>query len=233
MAQMLDAELGARSTDRRAHPRVGLTTTATLVQRGEPVGRFMVQNLSAGGALLTGAPHVSRAAPVRLVLELPDGPLTVDAELHRSVDVGGLVALAVAFRHVEPRSEDRIQDAVLGMLDKGYRDTHPAVVVVDVSERARLTLAAELTALGHRVLTFAAPLGVVDLLSDPDENVGAVVVRDESEPGPELLEWIAETHARVRAVLLVEDRKSDPAVGDHRVLRCFPEQLGDAVRVLA
>ena len=39
-------------TERRGAARVGLRATATLLQRGDVVGRFTVQNLSAGGALL-------------------------------------------------------------------------------------------------------------------------------------------------------------------------------------
>ena len=214
--------------DRRAHPRISLPSTATLLQRGDVVGRFTVQNLSAGGALLTGARDVPRSAPLRLLLELPGGePLAVGAHVRRRATVGNLVALAVAFRHLCQSSEDRIQDAVLEQLDTAFRADHPGVVIVDASEAARLALAEQLHALGCRVIPCAAPLTAMQLLQDPNEPIRAVVVRDSpgARPGPELLEWIAETYEEVRPILLVEDPASDPAVAHHGVHRCRAEHL--------
>jgi hypothetical protein len=214
--------------DRRAHERVSLPATATLLQCGEVVGRFTVQNLSAGGALLTGARDVRATGPLRLLLELPSGErLAVGAHVRRRARVGDLVALAVAFRHLSQSSEDRIQDAVLEVIDGAHRAEHPAVVIVDASEAARLELAARLSEMGCRVIPCAAPLTALQLLEDPEERVRAVVVRDApgASPGPELLEWLAETHEGVRPILLVEDPASDPAVGHHGVHRCRPEHL--------
>ena len=215
-------------TGRRGSARVGLRATATLLQRGDVVGRFTVQNLSAGGALLTGAQDVLRAAPCRLLLELPSGEsLAVGAHVRRRAVTGDVVALAVGFRHMSPHSEDRIQDAVLQLLDESYRRRHPAVIVVDASEAVRLSVASQLHALGCRVVPCAAPLSAMRVLEDPNENVMAMVVRDApgASPGPELLDFVAETYDGVRPILLVEDRSSDPAVGHRGVQRCLPEHL--------
>src|SRR5690606_4544460 len=120
--------------ERRRFARINLGATATLLQRGGQVGRFTVQNLSAGGALLTGASDVARSAPLRVLLELPDGEaLTLGARVLRRAKAGGLVALAVAFRHISAASEDRIQDALLALIDRAHRIEHPAVLVVDAS----------------------------------------------------------------------------------------------------
>lgn len=229
MATMEQVDWGAPARDdRRVHPRISLPTTATLLQRGDVVGRFTVQNLSAGGALLTGGHDVHRVGPLRLLLELPGGePLAVGAHVRRRASVGNLVALAVAFRHLSQSSEDRIQDAVLQQLDHTFRSDHPAVVIVDSSEAARLELAAGLHALGHRVIPCAAPLTAMQLLQDPEEPIRAVLVRDapSARPGPELLEWVAECYADVRPILLVEDPASDPSVAHRGVYRCRPEHL--------
>lgn len=219
--------------DRRAHDRVSLPATATLLQRGDVVGRFTVQNLSAGGALLTGAREVHGVRPLRLVLELPSGErLTVGAHVRRRANVGSVVALAVAFRHLSQSSEDRIQDAVLEVIDRAYRADHPAVLVVDASEAARLELAARLHEMGYRVVPCAAPLTALQLLEDPEERIRAVLVRDApgARPGPELLEWVAETFEGVRPILLVEDPASDPAVAHRGVYRCRGEHLEMALR---
>ncbi|HJL14706.1 MAG TPA: PilZ domain-containing protein [Sandaracinaceae bacterium LLY-WYZ-13_1] len=222
-------DAAAGREERRRARRVSLPTTAALLQRGDMVGRFTVQNLSAGGALLTGAKDVHRTGPLRLLLELPSGePLAVGAHVRRRAQIGNLVALAVAFRHLSQASEDRIQDAVLEVLDGRYRTEHPAVVVVDASEAARLELASRLHEMGFRVIPCAAPLTALQRLQDPEEQVRAVVVRDApgARPGPELLEWLAETHEAVRPILVVEDPASDPAVVDAAITRCRPEHLG-------
>src|SRR5687767_10283876 len=102
------------SSERRRFPRVDLRASAMLLQRGGAVGRFVVQNLSASGALLTGARVVRRSAPLRLLLELPGGvAVTLGARVRRRATIGDLVALAVSFRHIQESSEDRIQEALL------------------------------------------------------------------------------------------------------------------------
>lgn len=216
----------ARGLERRAHGRVDLAATATLLQRGEAVGRFTVQNLSAGGALLTGAHDVANSAPLRLLLRLPgDEPLAVGAHVRRRARVGSMVALAVSFRHLTTASEDRIQDAVVALLDESYRAEHPAVLVVDEDEDARLAIIAQLGALGRRAIPCAAPLDAIRVL-ESGEPVEAVVARDALGTHPELLAWVAENHPELRSILLVEDRSSDPSVAHLRIARCFPEQLG-------
>jgi len=211
--------------ERRRFGRINLGATATLLQRGGQVGRFTVQNLSAGGALLTGASDVARSAPLRVVLELPGGePLTLGAHVKRRARMGNLVALAVAFRHISEASEDRIQDALLALIDRTHRAEHPAVLVVDASPDVRASLAARVFAIGRRALIAEAPLGALRILDDPDEHVDALLVR---EPGLELLEHVAESYEDVRPFLLVDDPTADPKVAHPRVERCRPEHLAD------
>lgn len=209
--------------ERRRTKRVDLHATATLVQRGGQVGRFTVQNLSAGGALLTGGSDVLCSAPLRVVLELPNGEaLTVGAHVRRKVRTGNLVALAVAFRHISEASEDRIQDALLALLDRAYRVEHPAVLIVEPGAEARDALWRRIDRLGRRTLLAAAPLGALRMLDDPTESVETVLAR---KPCLELLEHVAENQPCVRPVLLVDDPAADPSVGHPRVERCRPEQL--------
>lgn len=221
-----------RSRRRRALARSDLRATATIVSRGETVGRFTVQNLSAGGALLIGGHDVPRAAPCRVLLELPSGEsIAVGAWVRRRAVHGGLVALAISFRHSSPASEDRIQDAILGMLDRHRKSEHPAVLVVDSSPAERHALVVQLCELGHRAIGCAAPLEAIRRLDDPDDHVRAVLVRDAAgaRPGVELLELVADTYADVRPILLVEDPAADPKVEHRAVMRCRPEHLAGAL----
>ncbi len=207
--------------------RVDVPVTALLLQRGGAVGRFTVQNLSAGGAILTGAHDVRRSAPLRVLLEMPSGEaLSVGAHVRRRAITGGLVALAVAFRHISEASEDRIQDAMLELLDARNRAEHPAVLVVDADPEARGVLVDCLVEMGRRALSARAPLGALRVLDDPNENVDTVLVREAEPSGLALLEFVAQQYPDVRPVLLVDDPDADPQVPPG-VERCGPEHLGD------
>ncbi len=205
--------------------RVDVSVTAMLLQRGGAVGRFTVQNLSAGGAILTGAHDVRRSAPLRVVLELPSGEsLSVGAHVRRRAITGGLVALAVAFRHVSEASADRIQDALLELLDAKNRADHPAVLIVEPSREQRSALAARVMELGRRALAVEAPLNALRVLDDARENVDAVLIRQGD--GVALLELVAQQYEGVRAIMLVDDPCADPAV-PRGVERGNPEHLAD------
>lgn len=220
-----------RGDNRRNHQRVDLGATATLLQHDDMVGRFTVQNLSAGGALLTGAHGVEPEAPLQVLLELPNGDfLAIGAAVRRRADVGSLVALAVAFEHITADSEDRIQESLLAHLDRRYREEHPAILIVDADPSARRTVIDRLADTRHRTIPCPAPLDAMRVLEIGDEFVEAVVVRDGLDGShPELLTWVVENHPQVRPILLVEDRGSDPHVSRLEVARCFPEQLAEVL----
>lgn len=220
-----------QSLERRRFSRIDVPATATVLQRGGSLGRFTVQNLSAGGALLTGGHDVRASAPLRVLLELPGRePMTLGAHVKRRVVDGNLVALAVAFRHITESSEDRIQDALLELIAATHRADHPAVLVVDPSPDARAELVDRIRALDRRVLTAEAPLGALRILDDGSEHVDAVIVREAEGGAPvELLEHVAESYANVRPVLYVADRSADPSVAHPRVQRCGPEHLRDVL----
>lgn len=109
--------------ERRAHRRVDLSATAVLMRGGLDAGRFIVQNLSAAGALLTGAGIVPDEPTVQLRLEI-DGrsPVVVRGRVVRRAETGAdMVALAISFRHPSPDTEDAIQQAVLDALEVAVR----------------------------------------------------------------------------------------------------------------
>jgi hypothetical protein len=205
--------------------RVDLPGTAMITQRGGPVGRFVVQNLTPQGALLTGARSVKRSAPLRVMLELPSGEaLTVGAHVKRAASSGELVALSVAFRHLSASSEDRIQEAILGLLDRTHKEAHPAVLVVERTAHKRAEISARVGALGRRVITAEAPLSALLRLDDPRERIDTLIA---SDADTELLRFVAESFPKVRALLLVDARDSDPPMPHPNVARCAPEHLRD------
>ena len=98
--------------------------TAVVFRHGDAIGRYVVQNLSTEGALLTGGHEIDRGKPVHVVLNLPDGkkPLGMVGCVH-NVARGpeGVVAVDVRFPHMRAYVEDRIQNLVLSALETASR----------------------------------------------------------------------------------------------------------------
>ncbi len=113
----------SNNIERRAHRRVDLPATAVLMRGGVDAGRFIVQNLSAAGALLTGHGDLPDGAAVQLRLEFDAGNRVVlRGRVVRRAETGAnMVALAIAFRHASPDTEDAIQQAVLDALEVAVR----------------------------------------------------------------------------------------------------------------
>ncbi len=106
--------------ERRRWPRADFSATAHIFSENVPRGIYGVKNLSAGGALLFGDPSLAPGASVRVLLELPRRrPIALTARVLRKQTVaGGTPAFAVAFRNVNPRTEDAIHNAVLARLEE-------------------------------------------------------------------------------------------------------------------
>jgi hypothetical protein len=108
--------------ERRAHPRVDLPAVAVVVRGGVDAGRFLVQNLSAAGALLTGAPSVQVGDSVLVRIEVQGhAPVVVNARVKRRAETEDVTALALEFRHRSPDTEDAIQEAVLWALEEAEK----------------------------------------------------------------------------------------------------------------
>jgi len=105
--------------ERRSQRRAGVAALASLVREGVTVGRFLVQNLSASGALLTGRDLAKDGDLLLVRLELPGrAPMSLSARVVRRVPTpSDLTAFAVEFRHRSPDTEDAIQQVVLDALE--------------------------------------------------------------------------------------------------------------------
>lgn len=137
-----------RRRERRAHARVDLGTGAVVFGADDFRGNYMVQNLCAKGALLTGSMRgnvaLTRGEQVNLLLQLPDGPsIELEAKVVRcAATTDQLMALAVEFETVSPSVEDAIHEALLGAIDPGHRPSRPDLFDDQVEE----AVVAEVTA---------------------------------------------------------------------------------------
>jgi len=109
--------------ERRARQRSAVAAMATVVRGETLVGRYVVQNLSARGALLTGRDGVEEGDGLLVRLELPGQvPLVLSAKVvRRAAAASDLTAFAVAFRHRSADSEDLIHQVVLEALEDRER----------------------------------------------------------------------------------------------------------------
>jgi hypothetical protein len=109
-----------KKDERRQHPRVDVVASAVILLPGiGSPARYVVEDLSVGGAMLRGGPPLGTRDPVRLVLHLRGfEPILVDAApVRQSREGGSASAIAVAFRRLTPVQEDIIQDAILKALE--------------------------------------------------------------------------------------------------------------------
>ncbi len=109
-----------RRDERRRYPRVDVAASAVVfVPGGRSPVRYVVRDLSVGGALLQGGPPLSTADVIQMVLYLEGSdPLVIDARLApRKARDGSDRGFAVAFQNLNAVQEDVIQDAILSALE--------------------------------------------------------------------------------------------------------------------
>lgn len=221
---------------RRRFPRAQMAAPAFLVlDGGRTSGPFLVENLSAGGALLTGDAAIAPGTTVTVQLRLRDAaPIAVAGRVVREVPQSSgqrdRFSFAVRFRDVSANDEDRIQSAVLASIEESREQNAPAVLVLDVSSEDRHAVARILVELGQRALPSATFLETLRSLQDPSLCVGVALVDASATgldvlafTGIEVLEFLANDFPDVRRVLMA--RSADPS----ELLAARSSALADAV----
>jgi CheY-like chemotaxis protein len=200
------------SSERRVHRRQRLVASAVVwTSDGGPM-RYLVDNLSVGGALLTGGPLLSLGQELRLTLQLDKhviGPLR--AQVVRRDGLGGEAA-GIAFAALTVAQEDALQQASLDALEaevSGKRAQR--ALVVDDSAHVRQSLMRDLVSLGHSAIAAATPLEAMMRLEDPLAEFDVVLVDlcSKTFDGLALLRYLAEHHPSTRRVLMSGDVRPD------------------------
>ncbi len=148
--------------DRRSNHRVDLDGRALLFQRGDRVGQYTLENISAGGAMVSGDRDLRPGHLVHLLIDLAAGEETMSltGSVRRVRDKNNGVALAIAFPILSPDEEDAIHDAVLRTLVR--RDALAArlpLLVFEPRRRVREEIESE-------IRSFGLPVSGVDSLAD-------------------------------------------------------------------
>ena len=191
--------------ERRRHPRFEIAATAFACHAGNYLGQYLVAELSAGGALLLG-PRLEVGARLQLLLKWPDRILvSLYAEVVRQFDATADSAWqAVAFRHVAPEIEDRIQAALVADLAQRPRSSEPAsVLVVDDCPMVQRALVRDLRALGHSAVCASSLASAVSRLNERQPIRTALIdLFLGHESALDLLRHVGERHPLLRRVLM-------------------------------
>lgn len=109
-----------RSEERRRYPRAEVAASAIILASDRYGGTCLVENLSAGGALLAGDCPVRVGDSLKVVLQLArQKPLILSAAVVYVRDLAGERTFAVAFKDLPSAIEDRLQDFALAHLERG------------------------------------------------------------------------------------------------------------------
>ncbi len=191
--------------DERRHARGEVVGTAVvLAANNRYSGLYLVENLSAGGALLVGDSR-TLGEQVKLFLHLPGmKPMSISAEVLRQEGSDEESFVAVAFQNLSPKFEATIQEVVRATL-KSLRDSAgPEVLVVDDSVGVRRALDRDLYALGRSAVSAATPLEAVEWLTDDTRRFDTAIVdlRLGHADGLEFLTFLTDDHPALRRILM-------------------------------
>jgi CheY-like chemotaxis protein len=199
--------------ERRLTPRAAVPAVVTVFRSEARVGEFAVENLSAGGVLLTGAATLNVGEMLRVLLQLQGHlPIAIHAQVLRREDRGGGVyAYAVTFRDLSAKAEDLIQESVLLALERQRKRPDAAVLVVDDSAEVCLALERDLRAMGRRAFSAVTPLDAVRHLLDAQAGIETAVVDLYlgQADGMDLLAYLADDLPKVRRVIMSGTLRED------------------------
>jgi CheY-like chemotaxis protein len=187
---------------RRQFPRVPGQGRA-VVTVDHVTAEYALDNLCAGGALLSNGPTLAIGSRIDIVLRLPSQPaIRVTGQVVRQTSER---CWGVAFEHDGSDAEDRIQAFVLDALERAHRLRQRAVVLVlDDSPEEFAALEQELRSLGHHAIHIRAPLDALRHLECEDRRVDTVMVdlHFKGGDGLEVLAYLSEVLPAIRRVAM-------------------------------
>jgi CheY-like chemotaxis protein len=215
----------ANMADKRQYQRISLAATSWLTFRGALLGPLLVENISLGGAMLSGSPSLPVGSDVGVIL-VPHGhpTLRLRGRVLRQSTTGSRETIALAFEPMPLATEAHLQ-RFLSASTKQLRPTAaPSVLVVDRSEQVRRAMQRILARSGRSTLHAQTQLDAVRWADEPNVRMDTVVVGQalNSAGQQPLLRYFAEKKPWVHRVLLTTEGQNDPGV------YCNPA-LADAV----
>ena len=148
--------------DRRSNHRGDVDGRAELFQRGDHVGHYTLENISAAGAMISGERDLRPGHLVHLLLDLETGDETMSltGAVRRVRGNGNGIGVAIAFPALSADQEDAIHDAVLrALVQREARLARLPLLVFEPRRRVREEIESE-------IRSFGLPVSCVDSLAD-------------------------------------------------------------------
>jgi len=165
--------------DRRLSHRVDLDGRAVLFQRGHHVGQYTLENISAGGAFVSGERDLRPGHLVHLLIDFATGEETMSltGSVRRVRDKDDGVGLAIAFPVLSPDQEDAIHDAVLrALLRRDGAIAHLPLLVFEPRRRVREEIESEIRSFGLPVFSVGSLSEAVRELEDEENEYAGLVI---------------------------------------------------------
>jgi CheY-like chemotaxis protein len=206
--------------ERRLHVRARVPATATAWIERRCKGSYIVDNLSLGGAYLSGGPAILPNTQIELIVQLANEGVTINGRVLRSDKQVRDFGIAVAFESLSELAHTAVGGAVSTALEIAARESleHPAptVLVVDHSLLVREKLTRDIRAVGSEAVCFSTSIDAIEFLNRPDCRVrlalidGAFIELAGSSSGRELVAFLAEERPQIRRVLMCDGGLSQP-----------------------
>jgi hypothetical protein len=167
--------------DRRSNHRVDVDGRAELFQRGDHVGHYRLENISAGGAMVSGERDLRPGHLVHLLLDLETGDetmsLTGAVRRVRGNGNGNGVGVAINFPALSADQEDAIHDAVLrALVQREARLARLPLLVFEPRRRVREEIESEIRSFGLPVLCVDSLEDAVRELEAEDTEYAGLVI---------------------------------------------------------
>jgi hypothetical protein len=205
---------GPLGEERRKHPRFAALSPAMIVGEGGITGHCLVEDLSAGGARVSGGPDLIVGEMVRLLLQLPGrGPFSMPGRVVRRFNearpgAGEGRAFGISFTRVSEPAMATHEATVSALKDQGAL-TEPVVLVVDESTNACFNLVQALHQVGRKAIAVTTPLDAIEWLLDGGSHFEMALVNTAhgTSDGCDLLAFLADEYPEVRRVLISDSMR--------------------------
>jgi CheY-like chemotaxis protein len=184
------------------------------VGEGGMTGHCLVEDLSSGGARVSGGPDLIIGEMVRLLLNLPGrGPFSMSGRVVRRFHEGRPSAEGRAFgisftRISEPATPS--QEATVTAMREHHGLQEQMVLVVDESTRACFAMVQALQKVGRKAIAVTTPLDAIEWLLDGGSHfdVALVDIVQGQSDGCDLLSFLADEYPEVRRVLISDTMRT-------------------------
>lgn len=189
---------------RRKNPRARNLELTAVVLVDDQNATLTIENLSAGGAQLTGALSPRSGSIAKVIINDGKRTITLEGTILRVNEHPDGHRIAVQFHGVRHGEEDRIHSLVLRILERQRRQCADLILLVGIEAALREQLERDLASHARLARSAATPLEAVWQLDDASQSFVAVIVEFDldRDTAHDMLAHLIVAHPAMRRVLL-------------------------------